>query len=86
MSLTNKKYNDYTISDCSEKYRIELIYFLKKLMSKNLNSVIKTTYESIYCFLRFKIKEFLSKIIAFFVNLTLGVYLIHIKNYLYNIY
>lgn len=77
----HNKYSDYIISDSCGAYKIKLINFLKKLMSNNLNSVIRTTQAILITLLFFRLKcnEYLSKIISFFGHLTFGVYLIHIN-------
>ena len=81
------KYRDYTISYNNRDFEIKLINFIKKLMSSNLNSVIKTTQAILITlfFLQLKYNEYLSKLITFFGPLTFGVYLIHlninVKNY-----
>lgn len=75
------KYNGYTISNYNGNYRIKLIIFIKKLMSNNYNSVIKTAQSILITliFLRLKFNKYLSKIFIFLGHLTFGVYLIHIN-------
>ena len=82
------KYRDYTISYVSEDYEIKLINFMKKLMSDNLNSVIKTIQAILITlfFLQLKYNDYLSKLITFFGPLIFGVYLIHINANVTNIY
>lgn len=86
------KYRNYTISDSIGNYKIKLINFIKRLMTKQLNSIIRTS-EAIFItlfFLQLKYNEYLSKVIFFFSPLTFGVYLIHFHkimriNYLSNL-
>jgi len=83
------KYSDYTILVFNANYKTKMKNFIKKLMSNELNSVIKTSQAILITlfFLELKYNEFLSKFITFIGPLTFGVYLIHInsnveKNYL----
>ena len=82
------KYSDYRISYVNENYKVKLKNFIKKLMSSNLNSVIKTTQAILITlfFLQLKYNKYLSKFITFFGPLTFGVYLIHINPNVTNIY
>ena len=73
------KYSNYIISDLIENYKIKIINFIKRLMSKKLNSIITTTQAILITlfFLQLKYNEYLSKLITFIGPLTFGVYLIH---------
>ena len=81
LSYIHNKYSYYIISNSTGTFKIKLLNFLKKLMSNNLNSVIKTTQAILITliFLRLKCNEYLSEIITFFGHLTFGIYLIHIN-------
>jgi len=75
------KYRNYIISDFNGNYKIKLGNFIKKLMSKNLNSVIRTVQAIliILFFFNLKYNQYLSKFITFLGPLTFGVYLIHLN-------
>ena len=86
------KFRGYIISDFNGNYKIILGNFIKKLMSNDLNSVIRTAQALliILFFLNLKYNKYLSKFITFLGPLTFGVYLIHINenvhiNYLQNL-
>ena len=86
------KFRGYIISDFNGNYKIILGNFIKKLMSINLNSVIRTAQALliILFFFNLKYNKYLSKFITFLGPLTFGVYLIHINqnvniNYLQNL-
>ena len=86
------KFSDSTISYNNEGFQTKFRDFIEKLMSNNLNSVIKTAQAILITlfFLQLKYNDYLSKIITFFGPLSFGVYLIHINhnviiNYLGNI-
>jgi hypothetical protein len=72
-------FRDYKISGLSENYKIKLKNFIKRLMSKSLSHVIRTTLAIFITlfFLQIKYNKISSKVITFFGPLTLGVYLIH---------
>ena len=77
----HNKYINYTIVVLNANYKTKLRNFIKRLISSNLNSVIKTSQAILITlfFLKLKYNEFLSKFITFFGPLTFGVYLIHVN-------
>lgn len=85
-------FRDYKIFSFSENYKIKLRNFIKRLMSRRLYHVIRTTLAIFITlfFLQIKYNKYLSKVITFCGPLTFGVYLIHFNsnvnyNYLGNI-
>ena len=77
----HNKYRKYSIIEYSENYKIKLKKFIKRLISNNLNSVIKSSQAISLAlfFLQLKYNVYLSKLITFIGPLTFGVYLIHIN-------
>ena len=63
------KYHHYTISGYIGNYKIKLILFIKRLMSRKLYHVIRTTLAIFITlfFLQLKYNEYLSKFITFWV-------------------
>jgi hypothetical protein len=73
------QYSDYTIIVFNVNYKTKIRNFIKRLMTYDLNSVIKVLQAFLITrfFLQLKYNKFLSKFIIFFGPLTFGVYLIH---------
>ena len=82
------KYRNYTIIEFSRNYKIKLKNFIKRLLSDNLNGVIRFTQAISLAlfFLQLKYNYYLSKLITFIGPLTFAVYLIHTNPIVYNKY
>jgi hypothetical protein len=80
------KYSNYTIINFSGKYKLKLKNFIKRLLSDNLNGVIKFTQAISLAlfFLQLKYNNYLSKLITFIGPLTFAVYLIHTNLIVYH--
>ena len=82
------KYRNYTIIEFSRNYKIKLKNFIKRLLSDNLNGVIRFTQAISLAlfFLQLKYNYYLSKLITFIGPLTFAVYLIHTNPIVYDKY
>ena len=78
----NNKYTNYTILAFNVNFKTKMRNFIKRLISNNLNSVIKTSQAFLITlfFLQLKYNKYLSKFNIFLGPLTFGVYLIHTNN------
>ena len=82
------KYRNYSIIEFSRNYKIKLKNFIKRLLSDNLNGVIRFTQAISLAlfFLQLKYNYYLSKLITFIGPLTFAVYLIHTNPIVYDKY
>jgi hypothetical protein len=80
LCFANNLYLNYINN--SANYKTKLGNFIKSLMSRSLNGVLRTSQAILITlfFLQLKYNEYLSKFITFFGQLTFGVYLIHMNN------
>ena len=78
----NNKYINYRILDFNVNNKTKMTNFIKRLISDNSNSVVKTSQAFLITlfFLQLKYNKYLSKFFTFLGPLTFGVYLIHVNN------